>query len=545
MTFKAAMVMMKPYKKRIAIIIAFSVIILIISAVTPFVNRDMIDNGILQKDLKTVVKLVFVIVVLQITSRVVEYFQRKQEVLISNEFGEQLKLSAFEHGLKLKARYFKEQGFFKTIGDALFDIGNIMSIANNNLFTIFLVVCKCLGAVVGLIVLDWRLFLVVLMIVPIKIGLNLYIRKKTEEYSKRMLDENQKYNTWFAGIMTGIIDIKLWNLEKKTLNEYDGYVVNLNEKSKDLSLLSSKNNALVVSFESILTHCLYILGAWLIVGDNLTYGSLVTFITFTSYMLSPIGIIMNLQVVLKQIKPSADSLKRFYDLEEENYGSQLPMHDDISTIEFKDVSLTLGEQELFKNLNLTINKGEKVAIVGENGSGKTSLMNLLMRLYDPTSGQILINGQSVDEINIESYRKAFSVVMQDVHLFQGTVKDNIIADEGVEDYKVVEFCQSMIEGLENGFDTHVGNDGAKLSGGERQKVAFLRALNRKARILVMDEPTSNYDMESENQFNDFIRDNTDFDFYFVITHRKEILESVDKVIMIGEKVQVIEKSKEE
>ncbi len=537
MTFKDALKMLKPYRTQMVIVMVLALAISGISAVTPFINQNMIDNGLLQGNIRTVIFLVLLLILLQVGGQFIEYLQRRQEVNITNDLGKKLKMEAFGHGLKLKPHYFKEQGFYKTIGDALYDISNIMSIANNSLLTIFVIICKCIGAVIGLVVLDWRLSIFVAALIPLKVWLNIVMRKRAEKHGKQLMDDNKDYNSWFSNILFGVIDIKLWNLEKKTITEYAGHVQTINESSKKLSLMTAMNRFLTTSLEFILMNALYIVGAYLIVSEQLTFGGLIAFVTFATYVLSPVNIIMDLRIILKQIAPSVESIKRFNELEEENYAASLPLVGKVSAIEFKNVSVSIGDRDILKNLNLKINRGEKVAIVGDNGSGKTTIVNLLLRLCEPTEGEILIEGIPITEYNIEDYRQKFSVVSQDIHLFKGTVKNNITFDDQTDiafsKDERLKFCTETIESWEHHYETQVGSEGTKLSGGERQKIALLRALHRKSEILVLDEPTSNYDKESDEEFNRYIQENTDYDFYFIVTHRKGILSFVDKVLVLA------------
>lgn len=157
---------------------------------------------------------------------------------------------------------------------------------------------------------------------------------------------------------------------------------------------------------------------------------------------------------------------------------------------------------------------------------------------DPTSGEIILDGLPASIYNIEDYRKKFSVVSQDIHIFKGSVIENIVPNDeqliDLDNCSFPRFCTETIEKLESGYETNVGIDGTKLSGGERQKIALMRALDRKTDILVLDEPTSNYDAESETEFNEFLNTNFDYGFIFIITHRGEILDLVDKVIELEE-----------
>jgi ABC-type bacteriocin/lantibiotic exporter with double-glycine peptidase domain len=534
MTFRNALNLLRPYHKRTTIIILLALAISAISAVTPFINRNIIDKGLLQGDVRLVATFVLLLLTLQIGGQFIEYLQRRQEVNISNDLDKRLKTEAFEHGLKLKPTYFKEQGFYNRISDALYDITKIMSIANSSLLTIFVIMCKCIGAMVGLIILDWRLSVFVAGILPVKILINAKIRKRAEQYSEQAMEDNKDYNSWLSNILTGITDIKLWNLRVKFTSEYQEHVQTINDSSKRLTLLNSKNNFLSNALEYGLMNALYILGALLIVGNRLTFGGLTAFISFTAYVFSPVNIIMDVRIILKQITPSVEALKRFHELEEEDCTGSKSMPERLSTIEFRDVSVSFDGREIIKDLNFKINRGEKVAIAGDNGSGKTTIVNLLLRLYEPTKGEILVDGTPIGEYSTEEFRRKFSVVSQDIHLFRGTVKENITFDKTAEiaynqDARL-KFCTEVIESWDKGYETPVGNDGTKLSGGERQKIALLRALRRKAEILVLDEATSSYDKASDAEFNRYIRECTDYGFYFIVTHRKDILPHMDKVL---------------
>lgn len=533
MSFFDAWKLLKPYRRQMAFMMILAVAISVVSAVTPFVSEKMIDNGILVGNISYVVKLALLIILLQVIGRVVEYVQQRCEINISNSLGEELKTNAFEHGLKLKPSYFKDNNFFKTMSDAVYDISSLLMIADNSFLTIFVVICKCVGASVGLFVLDWRLALFVLVLIPIKYMINYLMKKRVEKLSENAMAQNKSYNTWYANVINGITDIKLWGLEKKMMNQFRQHTRKINDASKRLSLLNTENSSISQILTVSLTYVLYIIGAVLIQRNDLTFGGLVAFISFTTYVLLPVDVIMNLGIVLKRIGPNVEGIKRFNNLDEERYEALLQMDNPIETIEFRHVFIEFDGRTVLRDVNLTAHRGEKIAIIGDNGSGKSTLINMLLQFVAPTEGHILINGKPVTEFNIAEYRRHFSVVTQDIHLFHGTVRDNIQLDNGQwifdEEDEDLNFCIDAVENLENGFDTPVGSDGLKLSGGERQKLAMLRALNRSADVLVLDEPTSNYDAESDKQFNEFISKNHDYGFYFIVTHYPELLNCVNRI----------------
>lgn len=533
MTIRQAIHLLKPYRKRLIVIAIYAIIISIISAVSPFINSMMIDNGLLQGNIPVVIQLVIALILLLLLDRIVQYLQRVQEIEITNSLGKKLKVEAFRHGLRLKPLIFKEKGFYKTMSDALYDISNIMVITDNSLLTILVILFKFLGAAIGLVVLDWRLALLIAVLIPLKVAFNLVMCKQSEKLGDQLMGVYKTYNTWFSDMISGVFDIKLWNLDRKKADEYEAQVGNINKATKKLSLFTAKYNALVQMIELVIMNSMYIVGAFLIVGEQLTLGNLFAFISFSSFLLTPINAIMNLRVILKQITPSVQGYKRFMSLEEENYEASLKLATPVSSIVFRNVCVAFDGRHVLSNLNLEIHRGEKIAIVGDNGSGKTTMINLLMRLIEPDSGEIFIDDIPIQEYNIEDYRAKFSIVTQNIHLFQGTIKENITLgkydDLQFHNAELTQFCTETIEKWEDNYNTIVGNDGQKLSGGERQKIALLRALHHSASILILDEPTSNFDTKSQQGFNQFLQRSDDFDFYILITHDSSIFPYLDRI----------------
>ncbi len=536
MEFKNIFKILMPYRTMMLRLAIYAILMSVIAAIVPFLSSYMIDHGLLPGKLYIVLFSVTVILLLQISDTVLQYLQTRQNIQLTNALGKELKLQAFEHGLKLKPVYFKDHGFYKTIGDALYDIGNIMNITNSNFLIILVILFKAAGAAVGLLILDWRLALYVAALIPIKICINFHAQQRAEMLGDSLMLANKAYHSWFSDILSGILDIKIWNLQTRKVAEYKDHVDNINQASEDLSLMTAGNTVLMQTVELIFTNGLYVLGALLINGNTLTFGNLIAFISFASYLLAPVNALMDLRIILKQIRPSIESLKHFHKLKEENYSSLLPLDEKIRTIEFRNVCIAFDGRQILHNINFKLHRGDKIALVGENGCGKTTLINLLLRICEPTSGEILMNGKRIDFFNIEEYRSHFSVVAQDIHLFQGTVRDNLLLSENDSALpeRLPDFCTASIKNWQNGFRTPVGTDGDKLSGGERQKIAFLRALCRQSDIMILDEPTSSYDRESEDAFLHFIRCNTDYGFYLIITHRKSVLSCVDHVFHLAD-----------
>ena len=172
----------------------------------------MIDQGLLKSDIQSVLYAIFLLLFLHICDNAIQYFQTKQEIFVANSFGKDLKIKALRHGLKLNPKHYKEQGFYKTIGDVFYDISSLMNFTSSNFLMFFLTICKAAGAAVGLFCLNWQLALLMLPLIFIKIVFNIWMRSKSEKLGKESMEANKNYNTWFSDLLSGAIDIKLWNL---------------------------------------------------------------------------------------------------------------------------------------------------------------------------------------------------------------------------------------------------------------------------------------------------------------------------------------------
>jgi len=207
-------------------------------------------------------------------------------------------------------------------------------------------------------------------------------------------------------------------------------------------------------------------------------------------------------------------------------------------IKFENVSFGYDKNKtILKNINFEINSGEKVAIIGSNGSGKSSIINLILRFYKPDAGRILLDDVNIEDLNLKDYRSLISVVSQDVYLFDTTIKENInlslpVADSEVHRAAKESGADKFIDRLSEKYDYSVGENGSKLSGGEKQKVAVARGLVRDSKILILDEATSNYDVESEIELCEYIKENYTDKTVIVITHKPEILKIMDTIYVL-------------
>jgi ABC-type bacteriocin/lantibiotic exporter with double-glycine peptidase domain len=243
---------------------------------------------------------------------------------------------------------------------------------------------------------------------------------------------------------------------------------------------------------------------------------------------------MNLRYFFSSIKPSVERMCDFFELEEELSGNDIIENNEFKNLTLENVTYAYGENRVIKNLNLKIDRGDKIAIVGQNGVGKTTLIQLLLGFIRPEDGNICINGKEIGNIRLNDYRELFSIVSQNVYMFKDSVIHNLDLKNECDLDEIMLACKrngvdDVICNLPTGYHSLLEENGANLSGGERQKLALIRAVLKKGEILIMDEPTSQYDAVSADTFMDRIINEYKEKTMIIITHDNRVLDKVDKI----------------
>lgn len=548
--FKNILNLLSPHRSRLVFICICMVLGAVINIVNPLVNMRIIDRGIIALDFRMLLYMIGLSAALYAVSRILDYIEFKQLMHISKQVELNLSLDAQKHLFRLPAEYFKEANEAQIMNNLNYDISKINRITDRTMFTSVVQAFTIVGGVIGLCVIDARLLILVVLIVPVKILSMRHFSKRREKLFSGLIALINRYGNWFGDTMGNMEIVKLWNLHQKKLSEFASLKQNTIDANIETQYndKASENVDLAVNFA--LNLLIYVAGFWEIVNGHLTVGGLFAFTSYSMQIISPISFITKIRYYFSDIKPSMKRYIEFLELpEEEAEGDRLPVAAAPERITFSDISLQIRDKLILSNINLELRKGQKVAIVGENGSGKSSLLNLLLRFYRPTGGRICFDNMDIQDFGLDEYRRMFAVIRQNIDLFSATVKENIDPLGEATDADILRRCDSwgfggLIKTLPEGLDTMAGKKGAKLSGGEGQKITAIRALLKNAKILIIDEATSNYDPESEREFNDLISSCDQYDYLIAVTHRSGILDSMDRVIRFdGGQIMEVERTK--
>lgn len=373
----------------------------------------------------------------------------------------------------------------------------------------------------------------ILVLVLIKIG------KKMEYYNKRSIENTEKLNNFFGETFSGINTINLFNIQKERKEELDKY----NSEETDIAKRYFTIQSALRPVESTTKYLIIAIIIYLCIQGKVAgidIGIIYVVVSYIDKFFEPLGHILwhyeNLQQGRVSIKRIDDLLNKKDNIENIYQGENTEKLE--GNIRFKSVNFSYIEgKQVLKDVTFSINKGEKVALVGETGAGKTTIINLILGFYKINSGNIILDGKNMDDISLESIRKNVSFIQQNPYIFDDTIKRNIIINDSnnISDEKIIGILKQVqlyekVKSFENGIYENVKDN--VFSKGEKQLLAFARAIAKETSIYIFDEPTSNIDVESEIQLKKVIDNLSKDSTVIIIAHRPATIENVDKVLKV-------------
>lgn len=532
---------MKVQKSRIAIIFLCYVALMGISFSNPIIIKWIMDRGMIEKNLSEILKYALLLLLLVMAEEGIGILQTRFFLNLHNDVVLNLYMKVFQKLLRVKVKYFAKHNPTELMNRLSTDIENVSLLVDSSMMNVFRYVFQIISGIVGLFVIDWRLALLVLFTVPVKYFLIRIFADKKEMAVRDWMEKETEFAAWFADTVQGVREIKLWNLYRGKSREFRNRKKEALALGKKSSLIETYSYASDSVLHGALITALYGIGGYLVCRGEITIGGITAFLSYSNYVTGPISLLFNLRFLFAQIKPSMERLREFLKEETEHNekgGADIRQFEE--EIRFDHVKFGYEEQPVLKDVSLRVKKGEKVALIGENGSGKSTVVSLLLRFLEPDEGQIYIDGQDIRTCRLESYRSLFSVVSQDIYLFCDTVRKNIFMGEerdgDLENTGEKLQLHSLLRSLPKGYDSVLEGNGENLSGGERQKIAFLRAIIKDAPILILDEATAHMDKEYDNFIHNYILRECPDKTLIMITHKREHLEGMNQIYEIKEGV---------
>ena len=523
-----------PYRQKIVLILLIFMLITGISMVLPFVTKLLIDNGFQTKNYSKIVKYSLAFFVLYLIFSLLSIWKESIRLRIYNGFNRDLRKKAIKHLMKIRMDYFLNNNPANIYQFLEEDIASISSIAGEEVFSVLSSLFITVGGSISLVTISWKLSILLIVYLPLKYVVTRKLAIRNMVFTKDYIDCSKQYSHWFGDFVNGIKVVKYYCMCSQKEDQFEKQQETIIEKLYKRTLLATVNEETQTMLIQGLMTAIYILAGVLLVGNEISLGGIIAFETYSLMVITPVSDAFNIVFNISSLMPSISRFYDFIDYPENEDG----IIEDCSSFDLTmtDVSFSYGEgKRVIDKLNIDIKEGEKIAIIGSNGIGKTTLVNLIMRIYSPEKGKIELGHTDINLFKSDFYYKSVSVVSQDIFLFNDSIKNNICLMEKIDE----EYFDSLIKrvGLdkdiyEKGEDFIVGENGALLSGGQRQKIALARALIRNSKILILDEATSSLDSDTICAMKDLVSKGMEGVTIICITHEPRMLSAFERVVKL-------------
>lgn len=538
-----------PQKKLLIICLIFSVITTAMSLVPPYITKMMVDDIIPKNNRSLLITVVFVL----LGTYFIQYAVGALRSYLLRVSGDRI-VAGLRSDIYAKAQYLPMKFYDKTSTGSVItrissDTSTLQSFTLRITQEVVVQFFLLIGIIVIMFIMNWKLTLLSLIPVPLVVIGSRIFGKKILPYYRRIWRKWSAVSSILTDTIPGVRVIKAFTNEKGAIDKFDRY----NEEWLKTDIKAARITTLFPQIVSFFVTCGSLL-IWSVGGNlvmntqsGLTLGLLVSFISYTSMFYGPVNFFANFNDSLQAAIAAAERVFDIIDAEPEpDFGKGIHPKKLVGKIQFRNVNFSFDRTKMtLKDINVDIEPGDIVGIVGTTGSGKSTLINLLMRYYDNYEGQILVDGQDIKQIDMEFYRAQMGYVQQEPMMFHDTIYNNIaygnnnIQVEQVINAAKIANAHNFIIKLPDAYDTVLGERGTGLSGGERQRVSIARAVLRNPSIMIFDEATAAVDSETELLIQEAIERLIKGRTTLMIAHRLSTLRKANKILVVDEG-QIIE-----
>ncbi|MBF0576152.1 ABC transporter ATP-binding protein [Dysgonomonas sp. GY617] len=530
-------------------IIAFLIIVSIISSLLgSYMLRPIINDYIIPGDIPGLFKVLLLLGVIYLVGVVATYIEYRLLNKIGQRTVTRLRMELFKKMEILPIKYFDTHQHGDLMSRYTNDIDKISDVLTDSLSDLLSSALTLIGIVCLMLYISPILTLVTMITVPLMFLSAKLIVKQSKKYFKAQQEKLGEVNGYIEEMISGQKVIKVFGHEKKVEADFDTLNQNLRGKAEKAQLYSGMMMPIMQNLNTLNYVIITIVGALLAIFRGFDVGGLAAFLQYSRQFGRPIN---ELASLYNNIQAAIAGAERIFEVideapEAEDSPNAVILTDIKGDVKMQDVYFGYKPEKLIlKGISLEAKSGEKIALVGTTGAGKTTILNMFPRFFDIKSGEITIDGISTKEIKRKNLRQSIAIVLQDTHLFTGTVRENIrfgrleATNEEVEAAAKLTAAHSFIKRLPHGYDTMLENDGANLSQGQRQLLNIARAAVANPAILLLDEATSNIDTRSELLIQRGLDKLMEGRTSFIIAHRLSTVRNVDRILVL-EHGQIIE-----
>ncbi len=496
------------------------------------------DEGLIHQDYTRLCIWLGVLVCVSLIAYGNEIIHANVFARVGRQFARNLHQASFEKMMRIPISYLQKRNPAEVFSTMNVDINQITRLADNSSFRTIVFLFQLAGGLIGLVSLNYVMALAVLAVIPIKQITILKFAKNKNQLSDLYIREWQGFSEWYGAQVDGMQEIKLWNLYSRKTQEFGKQYNKFLHLSYQVAIWDSIERGAEQCLNLLLEVVIYLGCGYWVCSGRMSVGNAIAFLSYASYVSGPYGVIAQIPYIWADIRPSIERFLNFLDIEEEQLeGIEMNTGEEAETpaVEFRNVTFGYNEEHtVLENISLKIKRQEKIAIIGDNGEGKSTLIHLLLGLLIPKTGTIFFKENTMDDMGLIRWREHFSLVSQKPYLFPDTIKNNIDLEEqkSIKELEDLLSCYGMgtfIEKFHGGMSYRIIGNSANLSGGERQKISFLRAMSKEADIVILDEGFSNCDEETRKLCRRILLDPDLPKTVILISHYEEDIRGVDCV----------------
>ena len=532
----------KKYLKQILLAIFFSLLVAGSTSAIAWLLDPAIDKIFIQKDQSLLILIPFLIILAFTTKGVSLYFAKVMMINVAEEIKKKLQIDMLSTLISADTQSIDEKHSGKFISNLTYDVLHITNLLSNGILNLFKDSLTLIGLLVVMFLQNWKLSLIAIILIPIASTAARSLGKRMGKVTTQAQEKSGFLTRYLVELFKNHKLTKIFQKEKYETNRANSHLDELKEKNKKIGIIIVRISPIMEVLTGFMIAILIFYSGKLIANNELSVNNFFSFLAAMMLAYQPVRSLSTLNIIVHEglaaaarILPVVDTknlIKNTEDAKEINIQN--------GGIKFKDVlfSYKKSDGDVLKKVNLEFEGGKMTSLVGHSGSGKSTILNLIPRFYDCKSGDISIDNQSIYNVTLESLRKNISLVSQETTLFDDTIKNNIkyanldASDEEIFEAAKLSHCDEFIDNLPEKYETLIGEDGVRLSGGEKQRISIARAMLKKSSIILLDEATSSLDSETEMKIQDALKILTKDKTTVVIAHRLSTILNSNKIFVI-------------
>ena len=532
----------KKYLTQIFIALLFSLVLAGSTSSIAYLLDPAIEKIFINKD-RSLILLIPVFIVFAFAAKGISLYGAKVIMIgISEEIRKALQMDMMKSLIKADTDFIEKRHTGKIIGNLLNDVNYMTGLVSVAILNIFKDSLSLIGLMSVMFYQNWKLSIVAIVMIPLASFFARLLGKRITKVTSQAMERAGEVFTYLIEIFKNHKLIKIFQKETYETSRADKALEGHKDRAKKLNEIYARSSPIMEVLTGFMIAILIYYSGNLIIKDELGINNFFSFLAAMMLAYQPVRSLATLNITINQGIASARRILPIVDLKEKIFEDkkldQISLKD--GNIEFSNVSFNYGEETktVLKNISLNISGGKMTSLVGLSGAGKSTILNLIPRFYDPTDGDIKIDNQSIYNKKLSSLRKNVSLVSQETTLFDDTVLNNIryanldASEEEINEAAKLSYSSEFIDTLPKKMDTFIGENGVRLSGGEKQRISIARAILKKSKIILLDEATSSLDAETEKKIQDAISFLTKGRTTLVIAHRLSTILNSDKIYVI-------------